>query len=118
VTTAMTALFCSTVFRKSSSSLMGAYLVLATIFLVPIAARVFTETFAPNSPASGLVTFFESFSPFAAAFNLPLTIEGESNAARIDVVVFFGFLLFSLVYNTALLLGMMQLFKVRWRVSE
>jgi hypothetical protein len=118
VTTAMTALFCSTIFRKSSTSLMCSYLVLATIFLVPIAARVFTETFAAGSRASDVVSFFESLSPFAAAFNLPLSIDGETNAARINVYIFFGFILFTLVYNSALLLGMIQLFKVRWRVSE
>jgi ABC-type transport system involved in multi-copper enzyme maturation permease subunit len=118
VTTAMTALFCSTIFRKSSTSLMCSYLVLATIFLVPIAARVFTETFAAGSRASNVVSFFESLSPFAAAFNLPLSIDGETNAARINVYIFFGFILFTLIYNSALLLGMIQLFKVRWRVSE
>jgi ABC-type transport system involved in multi-copper enzyme maturation permease subunit len=119
VTTAMTALFCSTIFRKSSTSLMCSYLVLATIFLVPIAARVFTQTFAPNSAASGVVSIFESFSPFAAAFNLPLTLDDSySNVARIDIRIFFGFILFAILYNSALLLGMIQLFKVRWRVSE
>jgi ABC-type transport system involved in multi-copper enzyme maturation permease subunit len=118
VTTAMTALFCSTIFKKSSTSLMGSYLVLATIFLVPVAARVFTTTFAPGSNASDIVTYFESLSPFAAAFNLPLVIDDYSNVDRIDAMVFWGFVLFSIVYNSALLLAMMQLFKVRWRVSE
>ncbi len=119
VTTAMTALFCSTIFRKSSTSLMCSYLVLATIFLVPIAARVFTQTFAPNSTASDVVSFFEAFSPFAAAFHLPLSLDDSyTNVTRIDVRIFFGFLLFTIIYNSALLLSMMQLFKVRWRVSE
>jgi ABC-type transport system involved in multi-copper enzyme maturation permease subunit len=119
VTTAMTALFCSTIFRKSSTSLMCSYLVLATIFLVPIAARVFTQTFAPNSTASDVVSFFEALSPFAAAFNLPLSLDDSySNVTRIDVRIFFGFILFAILYNSALLLGMIQLFKVRWRVSE
>jgi ABC-type transport system involved in multi-copper enzyme maturation permease subunit len=119
VTTAMTALFCSAIFRKSSTSLMCSYLVLATLFLVPVAARVFTETFAPGSNAAAIVTAFESTSPFAAAFNLPLTLETEyTNVDRINLGVSFGFLLFTIVYNTTLLLAMMQLFKVRWRVSE
>ncbi|MCC6493839.1 MAG: ABC transporter permease subunit [Pirellulales bacterium] len=120
VTTAMTALFCSTIFKKSSTSLMCSYLVLATIFLVPVAARAFTNTFAPSSPAAGVVAIFESFSPFAAAFNLPLTLEDQqyTNVNSIDARIFFGFIAFAIVYNTALLLAMMQLFKVRWRVSE
>jgi hypothetical protein len=118
-TTAMTALFCSTIFRKSSTSLMCSYLVLASIFLVPVAARVFTRTFAPGSPASGVVSVFEAASPFSAAFNLPLTLDdGGSNGNRVDPKIFFGFVFFAVVYNAALLLAMMQLFKVRWRVSE
>jgi ABC-type transport system involved in multi-copper enzyme maturation permease subunit len=119
VTTAMTALFCSAIFRKSSTSLMCSYLVLASIFLVPVAARVFTRTFAPGSPASGVVSVFEAASPFSAAFNLPLTLDdGGSNANRVDPKIFFGFAFFAVVYNATLLLAMMQLFKVRWRVSE
>jgi ABC-type transport system involved in multi-copper enzyme maturation permease subunit len=118
VTTAMTALFCSTIFKKSSTSLMGSYLILATVFLAPIAARVFTDTFAPRSSAAEAVGVLQSLSPFAAAFNLPLTIDGETNATRINLMVFVGFILFAIVANVSLLLGMIQLFKVRWRVSE
>ncbi|RIK86706.1 MAG: ABC transporter permease [Planctomycetota bacterium] len=120
VTTAMTALFCSTIFRKSSTSLMCSYLVLTTIFLAPAAARAFTNTFAPSSPAASIVSILEMFSPFAAAFNLPLTLADQqyTNASTIDTRVFFGFIVFAIVYNTVLLLGMMRLFKVRWRVSE
>jgi ABC-type transport system involved in multi-copper enzyme maturation permease subunit len=118
VTTAMTALFCSTIFRKSATSLMASYLILAAIFLVPVAARVFTQTFAPNSPARDVVAVFEILSPFSAAFNLPLKLDDYSNAARIDLRIFFGFIGVTIVYNTVLLLAMMQLFKVRWRVSE
>jgi ABC-type transport system involved in multi-copper enzyme maturation permease subunit len=119
VTTAITALFCSAVFRKSSTSLMCSYLVLATLFLAPVAARVFTETFLAGSRASTAVTILESTSPFAAAFNLPLSLDDRStNAATVDVRIFFGFVLFTIIYNSALLAGMMQLFRVRWRVSE
>jgi ABC-type transport system involved in multi-copper enzyme maturation permease subunit len=119
VTTAITALFCSAVFRKSSTSLMCSYLVLATLFLAPVAARVFTETFLAGSRASTAVTILESTSPFAAAFNLPLSLDdGSTNAATVDVRIFFGFVLFTIIYNSALLAGMMQLFRVRWRVSE
>lgn len=120
VTTAMTALFCSTIFKKSSTSLMASYLVLVSLFLVPVAAWVFTQTFAPTSTAAEIVSWLQVFSPFAAAFNLPLTLEdaGYTNVSRIDVNVFFGFVAFVLVYNAALLLAMIQLFKVRWRVSE
>ncbi len=118
VTTAMTALFCSTLFRKSSTALMGAYLVTATLFLAPIAAGVFTQTFARGTTAEQVVDWLQATSPFAAAFNLPLAINDHVNAAQIDVGIFFGFVLFAIVYNVALLAGMIQLFKIRWRVSE
>lgn len=118
VTTAMTALFCSTLFRKSSTALMGAYLVTAALFLVPIAAGVFTQTFARGTTAEQVVDWLQVTSPFAAAFNLPLAINDHVNAAQIDVGIFFGFVLFAIVYNLALLAGMIQLFKIRWRVSE
>ncbi len=118
VTTAITALFCSTVFKKSSSSLMCSYLVLATMFLAPVAANVFVQTFAAASGAAGVVTALQAISPFAAAFNLPLTLDDWNNAARIDVRIFWGFLAFTAVYNGGLMLLMTQLFKVRWRVSE
>jgi uncharacterized membrane protein len=98
---------------------MCSYLVLATLFLAPVAARVFTETFLAGSRASTAVTILESTSPFAAAFNLPLSLDdGSTNAATVDVRIFFGFVLFTIIYNSALLAGMMQLFRVRWRVSE
>ena len=57
-------------------------------------------------------------SPFAAAFSLPLELTDHSNAGQANVAVFFGFVAFALAYNVALLAGMMELFKIRWRVSE
>ena len=38
--------------------------------------------------------------------------------AAINVWIFWGYVAFSLVYNLLLLGGVMQLFKLRWRVSE
>ena len=45
-TTAMLALFCSVVFRKTSTSLMTAYLVMILLFWVPLAVTLFTKTLA------------------------------------------------------------------------
>jgi ABC-type transport system involved in multi-copper enzyme maturation permease subunit len=118
VTTAMTALFCSTLFRKSSTSLMCSYMLLGTMFLAPVAASVFTRTFAAGTQAAEVVSWTQIFSPFSAAFNLPLTLDEITNTSRIDVTIFFGFVLFAVLYNVALLVGMMHLFRVRWRVSE
>ncbi|MCH8839360.1 MAG: ABC transporter permease subunit [Planctomycetes bacterium] len=118
LTTAMTALFCSTLFHRSATSLMASYLVIVTMFLGPVAADRFVEYFVPTSPAAELVGWTEMFSPFAAVFNLPLSVSDVPNAAAVDVRVFWGYLAFVVVYNAALLLSMMWLFRVRWRVSD
>jgi len=118
VTTAMTALFCSTLFHKSETSLTATYLVIATLFLAPVAAHLFVETFLQDSKAAEMVPWTEFLSPFAAAFYLPLNIGDASSVAPARVRVFWGFLVFAVTYNLALLLSMMWLFKVRWRVSE
>ena len=64
------------------------------------------------------MTVLQAISPFAAAFNLPLSLDEWNNANQIDVRIFWGFLAFTALYNGGLMLLMTQLFKVRWRVSE
>ena len=118
VTTAMTALCCSTLFRKSSTSLMASYLVIIVLFLGPTAAERFVETFLSHSPIAGAVQWSGVCSPFAAVFNLPLDVSDAPASKPVEVSIFFGFLAFTSLYNAFLLLGMMWLFQVRWRVSE
>jgi hypothetical protein len=48
LTTAMIALFCSVIFKKTSISLMSTYLIIIVLFCVPLAANFFAETFFPN----------------------------------------------------------------------
>lgn len=118
VTTSLTALTCSTVFRKSSTALMATYLIVGVVFLAPVAANAFVRTFVPDSPAAGFVEATEALSPFAAAFRLPLETEKGSNLATANSLVFFGFVAFGLLLNGGLLAAVTWLFKVRWRVSE
>ena len=118
MTTAMTALFCSTLFQKSATSLVATYLIILALFLGPVAAQVFADTFLAGSPAVGIVQLTSIGSPFAAVFNLPLQISEAPNLAPGVVQIFWGYLGFTLVYNLALLLAMIWLFKARWRVSE
>ncbi|MCG8449043.1 MAG: ABC transporter permease, partial [Pirellulales bacterium] len=118
LTTAMTALFCSTLFYKSATSLVATYLIILTLFLGPVAAQIFVSTFLENSPAVGLAQLSSICSPFAAVFNLPLVITEVLNPPAVAVEVFWGFAGFTVVYNLALLLSMMWLFQARWRVSE
>lgn len=118
ITTAITALFCSTLFQKSTTSLLATYTVIIALFLVPVAAEVFVNVFLSDAVRVGVVEFFGVTSPFAAAFNLPLQIEDVSNVQTVEPLVFWGFLGFAILYNTALLLAMIWLFQVRWRVSD
>lgn len=122
LTTALTALFCSTVFRKTSSSLITTYVVILTIFVVPLSARYFSETFYQDTAGAEVVRVASSISPFAATFALPLDIESDSdkNAAQAigDINIFYGYLGWTMLYNAALLLLIMWLFHARWRVSE
>ena len=48
LTTAMIALFCSVVFKKTAISLMTTYFVIIVLFCVPLAAGFFAQTFFPN----------------------------------------------------------------------
>ena len=118
VTTSVTAMFCSTLFRKSATSLMCSYLLLATMFLAPVAAGVFVDAFAAGSQAERVVNVAQVTSPFAAAFNLPLTIDDRTNVATIHTAVFWGFVLFAAVYNGVLLFATTRLIQARWRISE
>lgn len=52
LTTAVTALFCSVLFRKTSISLMTTYLVIITMFCIPLSVRFFSRTFYPVDQVS------------------------------------------------------------------
>jgi hypothetical protein len=111
-------LFCSTLFRKSATSLMCTYVIITTLFLTPMAAGVFVQTFARGTAAAAAVAWSQVMSPFAAAFNLPLVTGDHTNVGAINIWIFWGFVAFSIVYNLGLLVAMMQLFRIRWRISE
>ncbi len=118
VTTAMTALFCSTLFTKTSTSLLATYLIIITLFLVPLAAERFVDFFVKTTDAREVVQFAGITSPFAAVFNLPLEVSSLPQPRAVSLPVFWGHLFFVVVYNTVLLLAVMWLFQVRWRVSD
>jgi ABC-type transport system involved in multi-copper enzyme maturation permease subunit len=125
LTTAMTALFCSTVFHKSATSLICTYLVITVMFVGPLAARFFADTFFQGRASTATVEKLGIMSPFAATFALPLEMKSDDGKtvaivsnADADLVLFFGYVLWALVYNGLLLLAMMRLFQVRWRVAD
>jgi ABC-type transport system involved in multi-copper enzyme maturation permease subunit len=121
LTTAVTALFCSTVFQKTSTSLISTYVVIMAMFLAPVAVTFFTGTFLSRNATTDLADAVGIFSPFAATFALPLEIERSgSNVAASggDLGVFIGYVGWSILYNAALVVLMMRLFEVRWRVAD
>jgi ABC-type transport system involved in multi-copper enzyme maturation permease subunit len=126
VTTAMTALFCSTVFHKSSTSLICTYLVIVVLFVGPPAVGYFADTFFQGRSGAAAAEKLGLASPFEAAFALPLTMEGADSSgnasslsvARQNLPLFFGHVAWSLVYDGVLLLAVARLFQVRWRIAE
>ncbi len=121
VTTAVTALFCSSVFQKSSTSLIATYMIIVTMFLAPVAAEFFATTFLVGTAAAEVADVMGMLSPFSAAFALPLDVSRDapsSGAISGDLGLFFGFIGWSLVYNGALVVMMMRLFQARWRVAD
>ena len=123
VTTAMTALFCSTLFHKTSQSLTASYLVIMTLFIAPLAARYFAETFYPNTQGEQIIRLVSVVSPFAATFALPLQVSDDlANPATLtpwaNLDIFLGYLVVTLAYNGALLAAIAWLFQSRWRVAS
>ena len=51
LSTTTIAMFCSVVFRKTTVSMMTAYLVILTLFVAPVAVKLFTDVFSP-APAA------------------------------------------------------------------
>ncbi len=120
LTTGVTALACSVLFRKTSTSLIATYLVLVVLFTGPLAARFFAATFFAGTAASWQPTELAGLvSPFAATFHLPLDLDLPEQAARPgNLPLVFAYFLFAALYNAGLLGVMTRLFSVRWRVAE
>jgi ABC-type transport system involved in multi-copper enzyme maturation permease subunit len=117
LTTATVALFNSVVFRKTSISLMTTYLMIAILFMLPLAITYFANTFADAGTAelAGRASFT---SPFAAAFNLPIDLLLPGSVYATSNWGFFAaFESFYLLLNAALLGTIAWLFNVRWRMA-
>ena len=134
LTTAMLALFCSTVFRKTSTSLMATYTVILILYVAPLAASFFGNTYFPATRGTKVVNALTITSPFAAAFQVPLYMDdlvnghGRWQRANSREIQFFGYPLddlahfggyvgFTLLLNITLFAFMFRMFNSRWRVS-
>ena len=125
VTTAMVALFCSVVFRKTSISLMTTYLVIVVMFCVPMALIVFSDTFLAGHEMVDYVHWCGVTSPFCTAFAIPLQVKATSQGGAGPAFAVLGgweyfavYVCFSVVLNAVLLIAMVWLFGTRWRVAH
>jgi ABC-type transport system involved in multi-copper enzyme maturation permease subunit len=120
-TTAELALFCSVIFRKTSVSMMTAYLLVIMLFTVPVAVSQFADLFyAKDFPrATQLVKQLSFTSPFAAAFALPLDLKmQDATAIPANWALWWSFVGFYFALDIGLVAAMISLFRVRWRVSH
>ena len=121
LTTAVVALFCSVVLRKTATSLMTTYLIIIVLFAVPLAARFFAEGYFPHHEATPQVIRAGLASPFAATFAVPLDVEidaGERTSQVLgDLPLLFSYGVFTSSLIVLLLLMMIWLFNKRWRVA-
>jgi hypothetical protein len=125
LTTAMLALFCSVMFKKTSNAMMTTYLIIILLFCAPLAVHYFALTFFPEHPSARVIEDLGFTSPFAAAFAVPLDM-GPSSDTQASVTaknaignwpLFLAYVGFSLGLNATLLLIMVWLFNTRWRVA-
>jgi hypothetical protein len=96
---------------------MATYLILATLFIAPVATQFFTQTFMPGTRTAETLVWTGLLSPLTAAFNLPLEVEiiplqvASSGptlyVAEVNVMIFLGYLVFTALLNGLLLLLMM-----------
>lgn len=118
LTTTTLAMFCSVVFRKTSTSMMTAYVVAIILFAVPVAVKWFADIYMAGSVFTAQVSDYLFTSPFAAALSLPLTdAEGKVIMGDWGGWTCVGFLAFYVLFDLLLMLGMVELFRLRWRVS-
>jgi hypothetical protein len=124
LTTAMVALFCSVIMKKSSIAMMSAYLVIILMFCAPLAVGFFANTFYRDHPATLAVQELSFTSPFSAAFSIPLDVGAiPTGTVATDPVhprtwmLYLCYLAFSALLNLGLLGTMMWLFRNRWRVA-
>ena len=120
LTTAMVALFCSVVFRKTSLSLMISYLIIIVLFCVPLAISYFAVSFY-DSDVAKMAEWTGVTSPFAAAQAIPLDMDyaGSDDTAPVgNWPLVAAYAVFTATLNLVLLAIMMALFNVRWRVAD
>jgi len=135
VTTANVGLFCSSVFRKTSTSLVVTYAALVLLYFAPPAIRFFANEYFPVSSIQPVAWWLSTLSPFVAVHEFPLYVDdlggiqsrwsagAAEGAASLfgwpwrDLQHFGVYLVATLLINLGLSFGMTRMFHSRWRVS-
>src|SRR4029077_10663987 len=115
LTTAGIALFCSVIFRKTSVSMMTAYLVVVLLFTMPVAVSLFAQYFYPEAEHPGTVWVKQMTftSPFSAAFSLPLALQmQESKPIEANWPIWISFVGFYVALDLILALSVIWLFRM------
>ena len=128
LTTATLALFCSTIHRKTSSSLITTYAVILLLYLAPPAVSLFAQEYFPERFSETALTAMTITSPFSANLNIPLNPENLSTpsgavTSRYDYAIedfwhFGAYVAVTLAINAVLFGVMTWLFYNRWRVAN
>ena len=135
VTTSVLGLFCSTVFKKSITSLIATYSIIFLLYLTPLAMTYFATEYFEDSRATSYIIASNVTSPFAAAFGIPLYVDDYHNMtldweprkngemgfmsyALKDLRFFAGYVAFTVLLNSVLMGLMVWMFNSRWRVSS
>lgn len=136
LTTANIALFCSTITRKTSTSLVLSYVLIAILFFVPPAYQYFIGTYFATSALSQTAYIAAMFSPFSTVHEIPLYVDDVSGSLKNwtrpsqgesdvwlgyrleDMLPFASFVVIALTINFILGLFIINFFKRRWRFSS
>jgi ABC-type transport system involved in multi-copper enzyme maturation permease subunit len=132
LTTATLALFCSTLFRKTTTSLIATYSIILLLYLLPVAANYFGQTYFPATRGTEIASQLTIVSPFATAVDLPIaagsgwtrfdattSLSGVDSASFWRSMINFGWYAgFTLALNCLLMGGMIWMFNSRWRVAS
>ncbi len=117
------ALFCSTLFIKTSVSMMASYVTLMTLYMLPVAIffLVSTLTFADSPEQIALTRWIGVTSPLMTLDSIPMTevlsgsgIEDAKKGSWILVQAFFATTIALVVLLSS---GVMFLFRDRWRIA-
>ncbi len=117
------ALFCSTLFLKSSVSMMASYLMLLTLYLLPIAIFFFlsTLTYSESPEQVRNLRWIGVTSPLLTLDSVPMTevLSGsEMEEAKVGSwILVQAFFATTIAMIVVLSCGVMLLFRDRWRIA-